>query len=69
VAGDDAEAKETVLQLAHDSGLVAIGAGPLRRERQLEGLGFLGMTLQQPLGTNFRNAWKLVSSSALECLS
>jgi predicted dinucleotide-binding enzyme len=69
VAGDGAEAKETVLQLAHDGGLVAIEAGPLRRERQLEGLGFLGMTLQQPLGTNFRNAWKLVSSSDLECLS
>jgi predicted dinucleotide-binding enzyme len=44
VAGDDAEAKETVLQLAHDGVLVAIEAGPLRRARQLEGLGFLGMS-------------------------
>lgn len=61
VAGDDAEAKETVAQLARDGGLVAIDAGPLRRARQLEALGFLGMTLQQPLGLNFSSAWKLIS--------
>lgn len=61
VAGDDAGAKETVAQLARDGGLVAIDAGPLRRARQLEGLGFLGMTLQQPLGLNFQSAWKLIS--------
>ncbi|HKH10064.1 MAG TPA: hypothetical protein VKA73_02865 [Rubrobacter sp.] len=40
---------------------MAIDAGPLRRARQLEGLGFLGMTLQQPLGLNFSSAWKLIS--------
>jgi NADPH-dependent F420 reductase len=61
IAGDDVEAKETVAQLMSDDGLVAIDAGPLRRARQLEGLGFLGMTLQQPLGLNFQSAWKLVS--------
>lgn len=61
VAGDDAEAKEMVSQLARDGGLVALDAGPLRRARQLEGLGFLGMTLQQPLGLGFQSAWKLVS--------
>jgi 8-hydroxy-5-deazaflavin:NADPH oxidoreductase len=61
VAGDDAGAKETVAQLVRDGGLVAIDAGPLRRARQLEGLGFLGMTLQQPLGLNFSSACKLVS--------
>ena len=61
VAGDDAGAKETVAQLVRDGGLVAIDAGPLRRARQLEGLGFLGMTLQGPLGLNFSSAWKLIS--------
>jgi NADPH-dependent F420 reductase len=61
VAGDDAGARETVAQLVRDGGLVAIDAGPLRRARQLEGLGFLGMTLQQPLDLNFSSAWKLVS--------
>lgn len=61
VAGDDAGAKETVAQLVRDGGLVAIDAGPLRRARELERLGFLGMTLQQPLGLNFQSAWKLIS--------
>jgi predicted dinucleotide-binding enzyme len=61
VAGDDAEAKEMISQLVRDGGLVAIDAGPLRRARQLEGLGFLGMTLQPPLGLNFSSAWKLIN--------
>ncbi len=61
VAGNDAGAKEMVSQLVRDGGLVAVDAGPLRRARQLEGLGFLGMTLQQPLGLGFQSAWKLAS--------
>jgi predicted dinucleotide-binding enzyme len=61
VAGDDVRAKEMLSQLARDGGLVAIDAGPLRRARQLEELGFLGMTLQQPLGLGFQSAWKLAS--------
>jgi 8-hydroxy-5-deazaflavin:NADPH oxidoreductase len=59
ISGGDT--KDTVAQLARDGRLVAIDAGPLHRARQLEGLGFLGMTLQQPLESNFRSAWKLVS--------
>jgi predicted dinucleotide-binding enzyme len=35
--------------------------GPLEREKHLEGLGFLGIALQQPLGLNFQSAWKLIS--------
>ncbi len=61
IAGDDEEAKETVAQLVRDGGLRAIDTGPLERARQLEGLGFIGITLQQPLGLNFRSAWKLIS--------
>ncbi|MCA3748210.1 MAG: NADP oxidoreductase, partial [Rubrobacter sp.] len=61
IAGDDAGAKETVARLVRDGGLVAVDAGPLRRSRQLEGLGFLGITLQEPLGLNFKSAWKLIS--------
>jgi 8-hydroxy-5-deazaflavin:NADPH oxidoreductase len=61
IAGDDEEAKETVAQLVRDGGLRAIDVGPLERARQLEGLGFLGITLQQPLGLNFHSAWKLIS--------
>ena len=61
IAGDDEGAKEKVAQLVRDGDLRAIDAGPLERARQLEGLGFLGITLQQPLGLNFRSAWKLIS--------
>ncbi len=61
LAGDDEGAKETVAQLVRDGGLRAIDVGPLERARQLEGLGFLGITLQQPLGLNFQSAWKLIS--------
>ena len=63
VAGDDAEAKRTVSELARTGGLTAIDAGPLERARQLEGLGFLGITLQGPLGRQFDTAWKLVVPS------
>ena len=61
IAGDDEEAKERVAQLVRDGGLRAIDVGPLERARELEGLGFLGITLQQPLGLNFQSAWKLIS--------
>ena len=63
VAGDDAEAKRAVSELARAGGLNAIDAGPLERARQLEGLGFLGITLQEPLGRQFDTAWKLVVPS------
>ncbi len=61
VAGDDDEAKEAVIGLVQTGGSNAIDAGPLRRARELERLGFLGMTLQQPLGLNFQSAWRLIS--------
>ncbi len=61
IAGDDEEAKEAVAQLVRDGGLRAIDVGPLERARHLEGLGFLGITLQQPLGLNFQSTWKLAS--------
>ena len=61
IAGDDEGAKETVAQLVRAGGLRAIDVGPLERARQLEGLGLLGITLQQPLGLGFQSAWKLIS--------
>jgi 8-hydroxy-5-deazaflavin:NADPH oxidoreductase len=61
IAGDDEEAKETVARLVRDGSLSAIDVGPLERARQLEGLGFLGIMLQQPLGLEFQSAWKLMS--------
>jgi 8-hydroxy-5-deazaflavin:NADPH oxidoreductase len=60
LAGDDEGAKETVAQLVRDGGLRAIDTGPLERARQLEGLGFLHITLQQTLGTGFGSAVKIL---------
>ena len=60
IAGDDQPAKETVSQLASDGGLRPIDVGPLSRAQQLEQLGFLHISLQQPLGLGFGSAIKLV---------
>jgi NADPH-dependent F420 reductase len=60
IAGDDAGAKETVSQLVSDGGLHPIDVGPLSRAQQLEQLGFLHISLQQPLGLGFGSAIKLV---------
>ena len=60
IAGDDAAAKETVSQLVSDGGLRAIDVGTLSRAQQLEQLGFLHISLQQPLGLGFGSAVKLV---------
>jgi 8-hydroxy-5-deazaflavin:NADPH oxidoreductase len=61
VASDDEDAKRTVSQLAEDGGLRAVDASPLARARELEALGFLHMALQQPLGTGFASAFKLLA--------
>jgi 8-hydroxy-5-deazaflavin:NADPH oxidoreductase len=45
IAGDDADAKTTLAGVITSGGLNAIDAGPLQRARELEGLGFLQITL------------------------
>ena len=45
IAGDDADAKSTLAGLVTSGGLNAIDAGPLARARELEGIGFLQITL------------------------
>jgi 8-hydroxy-5-deazaflavin:NADPH oxidoreductase len=60
IAGDDETAKQKVSQLASDGGLRPIDVGPLNRARQLEQLGFLHISLQQPLDLGFGSAVKLV---------
>ena len=61
IAGDDAAAKQKVSQLVSDGGLRPIDAGPLVRAQQLEHLGFLHISLQQPLGLGFASTMKLHS--------
>lgn len=60
LASDDEDAKGTVRQLVEDGGLRAVDAGPLARAHELEALGYLHMALQQPLGTGFASAVKVL---------
>jgi NADPH-dependent F420 reductase len=59
LAGDDAAAKEKLAQLVRDGGLRPIDAGPLHRAQQLEHLGLLHISVQQPLGFGYASAVKL----------
>lgn len=45
IAGDDADAKATFADIMRSGGLEAVDAGPLRRAREMEAVGFLQMTL------------------------
>ena len=56
LAGDDADAKAKVGQLAEDVGLRPSDAGGLARARELEALGLLHMAVQPALGTAFASA-------------
>jgi 8-hydroxy-5-deazaflavin:NADPH oxidoreductase len=59
IAGDDESAKEMVSRLVSDGGLRPIDTGPLSRAQQLEQLGFLHISVQEALGTDFDSAVKL----------
>jgi 8-hydroxy-5-deazaflavin:NADPH oxidoreductase len=61
IAGDDEAAKQKVSQLLSDGDLRPIDVGPLGRVQQLEQLGFLHISLQQPLGLSFGSTIKLVT--------
>jgi 8-hydroxy-5-deazaflavin:NADPH oxidoreductase len=59
IAADDDGAKQKVSQLVADGGLRPIDVGPLRRAQQLEQLGFLHVSIQEPLGLGFESTIKL----------
>ena len=61
LASDDDGAKATVARLVRDAGLRAVDAGPLRRSRQLEALGYLHISLQEGLGTGYGSAVKILA--------
>ena len=45
VAGDDADAKDVLIEAIQAGGVEAVDVGPLRRSRELEAIGFLELTL------------------------
>ena len=61
IASDDDEAKAIVSRLASDGGLRPVDAGPLRRARELEALGYLHMAVQQNLGSGFGSTIKVLA--------
>lgn len=61
IAGDDEDAKAQVARLVESGGMRAVDAGPLRRARQLEHVGFLHMALQDNLGSEFGSSIKVVT--------
>jgi NADPH-dependent F420 reductase len=61
IASDDAPAKALIADLVQAGGLRAVDAGPLRRARQLEAIGFIHITLQGALGSNWGSAVKFLS--------
>ncbi|MBL1067854.1 NADPH-dependent F420 reductase [Streptomyces sp. 7-21] len=61
IAGDAADAKMTVAELAASGGLRPLDVGPLRRARELEAFQLLHMAAQDRLGLNWSSAIKILS--------
>lgn len=61
LAGDDVDAKARLAKMLQAAGLRPLDVGPLKRARQLEGLGLLHITQQAALDTGFASAVKIVS--------
>jgi predicted dinucleotide-binding enzyme len=59
-AGDDADAKAQVIELARDIGFDAVDAGPLQNARLLEPLGYFNIQLGYALGLGTEIGLKLV---------
>jgi predicted dinucleotide-binding enzyme len=60
VAGDDADAKRAVMELAQGIGFDAVDAGPLKNARLLEPLAFLNIQLGYVLGIGTQSGFKLL---------
>ncbi len=60
VAGDDRDAKATVLRLVEAVGFNPVDAGGLAMAKFLEGMAWLNITLQTKNGWSWQSSWKLV---------
>ena len=59
VAGDDADAKQQVRQLAESLGMTTIDAGALSAARPLEGMALLNMQINAAQGGDWTSRWVL----------
>ena len=62
VAGDDADAKAQVLELAAAIGLTPVDVGALSAARHLESLAWLNISLNLQPGSAWKTGWKLVGA-------
>lgn len=60
VAGDDDDAKATILTLVESLGFRSIDAGPLAMSRALEGMGTLNISLNMQNEWPWQTGWKLL---------
>jgi len=60
VAGDDEDAKATVLELVGAIGFNPVDVGGLAMARHLEGMAWLSISLQMKNGWSWQAGWKLV---------
>lgn len=61
VAGEETDAKSSVMKLISDGGLRPLDVGALSQSRALEEMQLLHIKLQQQLGTNWMSTIKIVS--------
>ncbi|MFW0873055.1 NADPH-dependent F420 reductase [Rhodococcoides corynebacterioides] len=61
VAGDDADAKATLVGVIESGGLDALDAGSLKRARELEAVGFLQLTLAAAEKISWTGGFGIVS--------
>lgn len=66
IAGDDADAKAKVGELAGSLGYRVIDAGSLRMARSLEEMAFLNISLNAANGWVWQSGWKLVGPTSAE---
>lgn len=64
IAGDDAEAKQTVTDLLRAVGFRTIDVGGLSSARYLEGMAYLNIALNASHGLPWQSGWKLVGPVA-----
>lgn len=60
IAGDDAEAKTTVLKLLERMGCRPLDCGPVAAARYLEAMAFLNIALNARNGWAWQTGWKLI---------